>query len=238
MFEEIIKKDLDLEFLLEELQDLERKVRKHFKPLLDLVTSKLAPRDPVIIFTTNYDPAIELLCSQCSDEFELRDGFEFDPLRRDSGSPHTFNDKGPAQSRKRVVILVKLHGPTNWFTDDGQITRGPNVFADEDQDHHKVLIYPAKRKVAIDEPFFTADFCLHEVLSHARCLLSIGYSFRDYDALTRIMSAQRRNPLLRMVVVKPDADRIDGELTFRGLDFISSVPRPYDPSDSKLTTLS
>jgi len=125
LFQEITAKDADLEFLLEELQDLERKdylrdrdslghalstrgqsfelppvqprsnwyarnaaplrrqverevyhsyktidlrhrhkVQKHFRPLLNLIMKSLRPEDPVIIFTTNYDPAIELLCEQ------------------------------------------------------------------------------------------------------------------------------------------------------------------------------
>jgi hypothetical protein len=241
LFEEITKKDADLEFLLEELQDLERKsylkdrdgvgseistrprgtrvesfpavglssnwysrnasvlrrrveqevyhayksfgsaserkIKKHFKSLFDLIGKSLKPGVPMIVFTTNYDPAIELLCEQCPREYALIDGFEPDSVRRDFiWSPHAFEGLSQDPDGRRLVILLKLHGSTNWFTNGTRIIRGPHIFAGEGQDHHNVLIYPAKRKVAIEEPFFTAYFCLHEMLAHARCLLSVGYS--------------------------------------------------------------
>jgi len=143
-----------------------------------------------------------------------------------------------AAKGKRLVILLKLHGSTSWFTDGSRIVRGPEVYADEEQGHHNVLIYPAKRKVAVAEPFFTSYFCLHEILANSRAMLAIGYSFRDYDALTRIMSAQRRNPDLRVGIVSPDADKIAAALSLESeLNSISPFLGKYDPEGKPLSPL-
>jgi hypothetical protein len=301
LFQDIISKDVDLEFLLEELQDIERKeylkdrdsggsevrlrprlgpspeysavrpvsnwfsreaatlrkrierevydsyrsfdsanerkIKNHFAPLFGLIAKNLTSDQPIIIFTTNYDPAVEHFCTQCAEEFQLSDGFEYDPrLRQSLWSPRAFENLAPLQSGKRLVILVKLHGSTDWFDSSHGIVRGLDLYSADDHVHRNAIIYPAKRKVAIDEPFFTAYFCLHEMLVHARCLLSVGYSFRDYDGLTRIMAAQRRNPRLRIAVLAPDAHDIDArELACHGLDSVQTIPHRYDPSDTQFS---
>jgi len=67
--------------------------------------------------------------------------------------------------------------------------------------------------------------------------VTIGYSFRDYDALARLRSAMSFNSGLRLVLVAPDAKAVTGALPleaerltrierlFGGPDTISEVGR-------------
>jgi len=70
------------------------------------------------------------------------------------------------------------------------------------------MIYPATRKVAIEEPFFTAYDYLEQCLDKAQSCLVIGYSFRDYDTLMRFKSAKLSNERLRILVLDPAAVEI------------------------------
>jgi hypothetical protein len=71
--------------------------------------------------------------------------------------------------------------------------------------YQNVLIYPATRKVAVDEPYFTAYDYYQKCCERAKLCLTIGYSFRDYDALTRLRGAMSGNAELRLAVLSPNA---------------------------------
>ncbi len=71
-----------------------------------------------------------------------------------------------------------------------------------------ILIYPATRKIATDDPFYTGYEYFERCCEHAKLCIAIGYSFRDYDALTRLRGAMSVNDHLRLVLVGPSAEEI------------------------------
>ena len=74
--------------------------------------------------------------------------------------------------------------------------------------YKNILIYPAVHKVATDEPYFTAYDYYGRCCERSQLLLTIGYSFRDYDALARLRGAMSFNPKLVTVLMAPDAKQI------------------------------
>ncbi|MGB7731971.1 MAG: hypothetical protein WBL50_28405 [Candidatus Acidiferrum sp.] len=71
-----------------------------------------------------------------------------------------------------------------------------------------VLIYPATRKIATSEPFYSGYEYYQRCCEKARACLAIGYSFRDYDALTRMRGASSVNEKLQLALISPDAEKI------------------------------
>ncbi len=157
---------------------------------------------PLRIFSTNYDTAVELACSQ--QKLTWEDGFSL------YWSPDVFED------RDADVHLVKLHGSVLWYRDDcGNYIRSPmGRRAADDQPPllfsgacEPLLIYPA-RKSANDAPYS------HNMQMLSRCLgtresrvllIVVGYSFRDDHLRTLLFDAARRNASLRVVLVDPRA---------------------------------
>jgi len=89
----------------------------------------------------------------------------------------------------------------------GRIMKVLPVLAN-DPEIKNVLIYPAKTKVAIDDPYFTCYYYLQECLSNARIAIFIGYSFSDYDVLTKIKGSFISNPELKIIILDPNANSI------------------------------
>lgn len=274
LFEDIIAKQRDLEFLLEELQaiedkdylqlqirsrdifpasssnsfvefkliadrahtlrvQIEREVFLHyrsiddehnivrlFQPLFNALAGRT--EGPIVVFTTNYDPAIERYCA-LTGEYVCIDGFAHDEQEREYvwSSANFLSPLVPAG--KKALYLFKLHGSTDWIRKGKKMIRGIPIFTGVDTKHTNMMIYPATRKVAYEEPFFTSYYYLQECLRHARTCDVIGYSFRDYDALTRIQAAVRKNPELAIYVTDPDAKNLAEKLKRHG---ISSHPKP------------
>jgi hypothetical protein len=79
------------------------------------------------------------------------------------------------------------------------------------------MIYPATRKVAITEPFFTCYDYLGKCLSNAEFCLVVGYSFRDYDVLMRFRAAAISNEKLRIAILDPNAGEICDEIERYGI---------------------
>jgi len=88
----------------------------------------------------------------------------------------------------------------------GQIVRAPAMYDLLDSDEFQnAIIYPAGNKPADREPYFSAYEYFSHCCERAKVFIVIGYSFRDYDALTRLLGARERNEKLKMVLVSPDA---------------------------------
>jgi hypothetical protein len=64
------------------------------------------------------------------------------------------------------------------------------------------------RKIALEEPYYTGYDYFRHSCQNAKCLLVIGYSFRDYDALSILRSACSANPNLKIIVVSPHANDV------------------------------
>jgi hypothetical protein len=157
------------------------------------------------VFSTNYDTCIELLCERLRLRWE--DGFS---VRWD---PRAFLRRGVE------VRLRKLHGSVLWFQDEagGQFRSlvGGSTGSDSavkwfGGECRPLILYPA-RKAGYDAPYvdnlaaFRMSLGTRDALT---VLVVIGYSFRD-DAIRKVVfEAARRNRLLTVVLVDPEAESI------------------------------
>lgn len=159
------------------------------------------------IFTTNYDNCFEEYVKEAN--FELVDGFS--PTyggREIIWKEDTFDNLRPNMA-KRYLILFKLHGSVTWYDDAGVIKYlSASIHRPSNEKIKNVLIYPAKNKIALDNPFFTAYDYFQRCLDHSVSGVFIGYSFRDYDTVTKIKSALKFNDKLRLLILSPNADEI------------------------------
>ena len=171
------------------------------------------------MFTTNYDPSIETLCR--SKGWHLVDGFGHDPWRQEySWNRNVFDEF--KSSGEPTVVLFKIHGSTNWISDSKTIVKSVSIHAAEVEDgYQNVMIYPATRKVAISEPYFTCYDYLGKCLSSAEFCLVVGYSFRDYDVLMRFRAAAIANQKLQVAILDPNASTICKEI---GKHEINALP--------------
>jgi hypothetical protein len=168
---------------------------------------------PTVVFTTNYDPAVEKFCA--IQNLRLTDGFVHDERTQEYvWNRAAFDGLGLSPNS---LVLFKLHGSANWHLEQGRIVKGPPTYDADDPNYQNVMIYPATRKVAIEDPFFTAYDYLEQCLDKADSCLVIGYSFRDYDTLMRFKSAKLSNRNLRIAVLDPNAEGICRYLEQHGI---------------------
>ena len=160
----------------------------------------------ITIFTTNYDPAIEVFCEQT--EYELVNGFKAKGRSQDYIWDRATYDEFSPDSNSKKVVLFKLHGSVNWYKKGQDIVHSAIPFYLFEQAKRNIIIWPTKTKVAIEDPFFTSYDYLHHCLQHTKAVIFIGYSFRDFDTLTRIKSALIINPELRLTIVDPQANAL------------------------------
>ena len=161
-----------------------------------------------VVFTTNYDPAVEEFCNW--EKVKLVDGFVNDPFGMEYYWDRSAFDglSTQASSGDKTVVLFKLHGSTTWVRQGHRVIKVRPVYAQNDPAIENVLIYPATRKVAIDDPYFTAYDYLQRCLMSAESCVFVGYSFRDYDVLTRLKASQLWNTQLRIIVLDPNATQL------------------------------
>ena len=206
-------------------------VSKAYEPLLATVFEGLQPTERLLpIFTTNYDSAIEQFFIHAhSKNYELHDGFVYDPIaRRHVWCRDSFQQQ--YDPSKQNLVLFKLHGSTSWFRNGDECERSNiSVHIASDSNHENMLIYPAKRKVADDDPYFTAYDYFQRTLErqgsvrHGKLCIVIGYSFNDYDALSKLRSAAVNNPMLKLLVIDPRAEQLCVKLRKLGVNAQSIV---------------
>jgi hypothetical protein len=166
----------------------------------------IVQRDGAIdVYSTNYDTCIELLAEHL--RLVWADGFS---VRWD---PDVF-DRDNVQVRIR-----KLHGSVLWFEDETQrpfrsMIGGAKTAAELTEwfggTCRQFLLYPA-RKSGYDAPYIDNLTALARALGsndESVVLVVIGYSFRDEALLKVVSDAARRNRLLTVVLVDPDAEAI------------------------------
>ncbi len=203
------------------LKWVKREVYHHYRSLethanLDLlggVVNKIgAPLGCTVVFTTNYDPSVETLC--VNKGWRRVDGFEHDAKRQEYSWNRAVFDSFK-KNEEVAIVLFKLHGSTNWIRGtDGRLVRAVSIHAPEtEHGYQNAMIYPATRKVAIEEPYFTCYDYLGKCLSRAEFCLVVGYSFCDYDVLTRFRAATISNEKLRIAILDPNAQSICSEIS-------------------------
>jgi hypothetical protein len=74
----------------------------------------------------------------------------------------------------------------------------------DSDEYQNAIIYPTGDKAANLEPYFSAYEYFSRCCEQAELLIVIGYSFRDYETLHRLMGAHRRNEELKVLLFAPD----------------------------------
>src|SRR2546425_8548030 len=85
-----------------------------------------------------------------------------------------------------------------------------------------LFIPPGKRSHSTI-PFTAYDY-FQRAMDGCGCCIVIGYSFRDYDALTKLMSASILNQRLTVLVIDPNSDAVAERLDKYHLKNRASVP--------------
>jgi len=165
-----------------------------YAPLFSLLSDHFKD-SRAIIFTTNYDTAIEQYCRY--DGTELIDGFQ----RMGSNlvwNPAIYYEK-PKPGQK-VITLFKLHGSLTWRKIGNEIIEFGMSARSMPGD--TAVIYPTEAKeYPYEEPFKTAYKFLDRFLKAAEVVIVIGYSFRDRGIAYIIDEAQSINPSLKFIIV-------------------------------------
>jgi hypothetical protein len=183
------------------------KIVEVYDPLVNILMQIVGEDKLLPIFTTNYDCCFEEYVKEV--DFELVDGFSPTHGGREIIWKEDTFDILRLNMAKRYLILFKLHGSVTWYEDAGVIKYlSASIHRPSNERIKNVLIYPAKNKIALDEPFFTAYDYFQRCLDHSTRGVFIGYSFRDYDTVTKVKSALKFNNKLRLVILSPNADEV------------------------------
>jgi hypothetical protein len=203
------------------------KVVDAYDPLINILIKELGEPTILPIFTTNYDICFEEYCKEKG--VVLIDGFSPSPTsgRDFIWGEHNFDRFGPNKTN-RNFILFKLHGSVTWYDDQGVVKYlGASLHRDEKERIKNVIIYPAKNKIALGDPFFTAYDYFQRCLDRTRVAIFIGYSFRDYDTVTKIRSALKYNSKLSVLLFSPDASSIVDRIFPAFRDRTEAIPLKF-----------
>jgi len=205
---------------------VKREVFKHYRELVlpvwyqnafgNLAQSLVPPDWPLVVFTTNYDPMVEEFCRLA--HWPLCAGFAHDEPSGEYYWSRRAYEEFSIDQKEKTIVLVKLHGSTTWVRQGGRILKSPAVYTGDDAMCENVMIFPATKKVAIEDPYFSGYDYLEKCLGAAQLCLVVGYSFRDYDALMRFKSAQLSNRALAIRLIDPMAQIRIEELHKSGIN--------------------
>jgi len=173
---------------------------------------------PVLVFSVNYDTAIEQLCNVYKKTYT--DGFDY-----------LWNQK-LFQNNKLDFHVYKLHGSIMWYkADKGDYLKLPLppkegkielIFGDE---AHHLMLYPMQ-KWEFDEPLLEMMQQFRSYLEKTEAVIVVGYSFRDPYMVKIFHDAARKNRKLFVVLICPNAREIyENKLRYYFIeDKKSSVP--------------
>jgi len=188
--------------------------QKAFEDLLQLL---ILPDWPLVIFTTNYDPMVEEFC-RLAQGWTLCAGFTNDAAVGEYYWSRRAYEEFTMERGGRAITLFKLHGSTTWVRQGRRILKSPAFYTGDDEMCENVMIFPATRKVAIEDPYFTGYDYLEKCLSAAQLCLVVGYSFRDYDTLMRFKAAKLSNPALEIHLIDPLAHILKEQMEKNGIN--------------------
>jgi hypothetical protein len=173
-------------------------------PYLALL-SRVVPRRQDLprtrIFTTNYDPCIELAAKErrmpILDGFDLITPRTFDGRWFDYDFVRRSNKEGIADYLESVFQLYKLHGSVDWSRTEDGIIRKP----DTDKPY---LIYPRDEKFALsfEQPFLEMMSRFQMALREKdTALILLGFGFNDNHLNQPIYHALATNDKFKLLVV-------------------------------------
>ena len=152
------------------------------------------------IFTVNYDIVVELLCEL--DRISYSDGFKLDWEPGDYSRPGV------------VLRLYKLHGSAIWSEAPARgAIKVPLRFQPSSaqrltgEESTPLMVYPAE-KWNNSNIFLDLNIRFANALRTYDWLLVSGYSFRDRELNNAIFEAARDNPVLQILIVSPDAEKL------------------------------
>lgn len=217
--------------LLVQHDDFEKEnlgAQDQFKSHRELLEKLLSNRQPAqaapMLFTTNYDLAIEWAAEEIG--IQIVNGFiglhtrTFQPQNFDLGFRNV-NAKGEARFGHYHAYLHKLHGSLTWTQVQGRdITEIPAALAKsrfidplllgEPIYDSQFLIYPGANKYHHTIGFVYGEMFrrFSEFLSRPQTALLInGYGFGDYH-INRIILGALLNPTLHIVIFYPELDSV------------------------------
>lgn len=167
----------------------------------------------IIIFTTNYDTAIEVYCRN-TDYAHLDTGAikEYGKTRNFVNADQFVQRYIAKESRLR---LIKLHGSINWIRNEEGKIEEEDYFINFDQAHDRnlpgyvkgdVMVYPLSQKELYLHPFVQFFSLLDTELRKYKIWIVIGYSFRDL--FIRKMFENSIDQIDKIVLVHPDIEEV------------------------------
>ena len=151
------------------------------RKIYDVIFTKIIEKtDPIRVFTTNYDSAIEEYC-RLTKNHKCIDGFNWNRHSRSLIWDGIFSP--PDNGVGNDVYLYKLHGSLNWKlhvsgdigrTLDEAMHQDPNLTDD-------LLVYPtvSPKDGYEKEPYKTIRSHFERELNNSDACIVIGFSFRD-----------------------------------------------------------
>lgn len=182
--------------------------------------SRVATRDRLHIFTTNYDRIIEAGCDLAGIRLVDRFVGSIFPIFRSSRLEVDFHYnppgiKGEPRYLEGVARFTKLHGSLDWVESDGFIRRAAIPFGatslspflegitNDSLPYNKLMIYPnaAKDRETSEYPYVD----LFRDLAAASCrpnsvVITYGYSFGD-EHINRLLSDMLTIPSTHIVII-------------------------------------
>lgn len=153
------------------------------------------------IFTTNYDPCLELAAKES--RMPILDGFDlitprtFDGRWFDYDFVRRSTKEGAPDYLESVFHLYKLHGSVDWHRSSEGIVRDSDTKA-------PYLIYPRDEKFALsfEQPFLEMMSRFQMALREKdTALILVGFGFNDHHLNQPIYHALATNPNFKLLVV-------------------------------------
>ena len=202
----------ELSELFKELKFHVLKTLKDFSPensfhlYWSLFNNYLFTSQPLVIFTTNYDLAIEQ--AFLNENYDIRSEWinkgvkdfylGFEPRARS----FIFKLNENKLKQRGMVSVIKLHGSIDWKPQGNNIILADaNIPLNPDTPY---LIYPGYKGIPNKEPFLSLHFAFLDSLSTAKNLITIGFAFRDSYINTIIHHTLNINKYLKVYAITPE----------------------------------
>ena len=178
-------------------------VKEIYKSFYSKITQRTR-KNPVSIFTTNYDLFNEMALDELG--FQYNNGFsgtykrKFNPISYGYTYVENMNlNKNVWEKVPAFFNLVKLHGSISWTQRDGEIWE--HDYADV-SDEDTVMIYPTplKDRTTLMTPYSDLFRVMeNRIVQKNSVLIVLGYSFSD-DHINRVILNGLSIPSFRLVV--------------------------------------
>jgi len=173
----------------------EQDVKRLYLPLLEFCRWD---KEPVSVFTTNYDPVTDILMEIAeSSGVPYHDGFN-----RLGG----WDSGGYSELKSSGLAIYRLHGSMSWVKSEGKIKNTRDYSHRSPGYAEPLLIYPGFKGNPEQDGHPAFQFAhteLQSELGKASMVLMIGFSFRDQHLNDIFHKALTTNQKLRMIVWNP-----------------------------------